>query len=194
MASEARTAGTGRHPGGNWLALRGVLALALGMLSILYPGSALFAFTAVFAAFSLADGLVSLGAGFTGLAHHRGRWGAFILRGLLGIAVGVLFIVLPLYATISYALLSVLMVAGWAILAGLLEIAAAVRLRRAIAGEWLLGLSGGLSVLLGLAILAMLLLFPAATLLSLAWIIGIYAIAAGIALFAQALRLRRQPA
>jgi uncharacterized membrane protein HdeD (DUF308 family) len=177
-----------------WLALRGLIALALGLLSILYPESALYAFTTVFAAFALADGLVSLAAGIVGIAHHREHWGGLVARGLLGIAVGLLFVLLPLYATISYALLMVLMVAGWAILTGLLELFAAVRLQRAIAGEWLLGASGALSVLLGLAILAMLFLFPAASLLSLAWMIGLYALAAGGALIAQALRLWGRPA
>jgi uncharacterized membrane protein HdeD (DUF308 family) len=190
MATQAFSIGQDRrrHRCSVWLALRGLLALALGLLSLPYPESALYAFTTVFAAFALADGLVSLGAGIVGTARQGERWGALIPRGLVGIAIGLLFVFLPLYTTLGYALLMVLMVAAWAIVTGLLEIAAALRLGGAIAGRWLLGASGLLSLLLGAAILAMLLFFPAATLLSLAWIIGIYAIAAGIALLTQALR------
>ena len=55
-----------------------------------------------------------------------------------------------------------------------------------------LALSGTLSVLLGVALLWLLSTNPTATLLSVAWLIAIYAFAAGVALIALALRLRRR--
>lgn len=67
-----------------------------------------------------------------------------------------------------------------------------MRLRKEIEGEWLLGISGLLSILLGIAVPVVLLLNPAATILSVAWIIGLYAMAAGITLVALASRLRRR--
>ena len=70
------------------------------------------------------------------------------------------------------------------------EIAAAVRLRKEIEGEWLLGLAGLFSVLLGIAILVLVLPNPVATILSAAWLIAIYAFATGIALVIQAFRLK----
>jgi uncharacterized membrane protein HdeD (DUF308 family) len=73
-----------------------------------------------------------------------------------------------------------------------LEVAAAVRLRRTITGEWLLGLSGVLSVLLGLALLALVLAEPGLTMLSIGWLIAFYAFASGIVLIVLAFRLRRQ--
>jgi uncharacterized membrane protein HdeD (DUF308 family) len=64
-------------------------------------------------------------------------------------------------------------------------------LRDQIEGEWLLGLSGTISLLLGLCVLVLVLPIPAVTILSAAWLIAIYAFAAGIVLVYQAIRLRK---
>lgn len=175
-----------------WLALRGGLALVLGVLAIIFPATALFAFTMVFAAFALIDGFLSLASGIGGARHKHERWWALIARGLVGILVGIFFILMPYVTTIGYALASLALLAIWSIFTGVFEIAAAVKLRKEIRGEWLLGLSGLLSVLLGMAIPIILALYPAATILSVAWLIGVYALAAGIVLIGQSFRLRRR--
>lgn len=175
-----------------WLALRGGLALVLGVLAIVFPASALFAFTMVFAAFALIDGVLSLAIGIGGARHKHQRWWALIARGLVGILVGIFFILMPYVTTLGYALASLALLAIWSIFTGVFEIAAAVKLRKEIRGEWLLGLSGLLSVLLGMAIPIILALYPAATILSVAWLIGVYALAAGIVLIGQSFRLRRR--
>jgi uncharacterized membrane protein HdeD (DUF308 family) len=176
----------------SWLALRGGLALVLGVLAILFPGSALFAFTMVFAAFALIDGFLSLASGIGGARHKHERWWALIARGLVGILVGIIFMLMPYVTTLGYALASLALLAIWSIFTGALEIAAAVKLRKEIEGEWLLGLSGLLSVLLGMAIPIVLALYPAATILSVGWLIGVYALAAGIVLIGQSFRLSRR--
>lgn len=172
-----------------WLVLRGALALVLGVLAISFPARALVAFTLVFAAFAFADGVVSLINGVSGARRREDGWWALLLRGLVGIAAGVLFASMPYVAALSYALVSLVLLTTWSIFTGVFEIAAAIRLRKEIEGEWMLGLSGLLSVLLGLAIPVVLALYPAATLLSIAWIIGIYALAAGVVLVGLGLRL-----
>ncbi|WP_336977925.1 HdeD family acid-resistance protein [Altererythrobacter fulvus] len=177
-----------------WFLVRGLLAIALGILALLVPGLTVFAFAMLFGAFSFADGLLSLGAGIRGARSHADRWGMLVFSGLLGIAVGVLFFVWPMLAAATYALFLVIMLAMWALFTGLFELFAAIRLRREIEGEWLLGLSGALSVLLGVAILAMLAVAPGASLISLGWLIGLYALASGIALVMLALRLRKEAA
>ncbi len=177
-----------------WLVLRGSLALVLGGLAITFPARALFAFTLIFAAFAAADGLVSLMNGVSGARGREDGWWVLILRGLVGIAAGVVFALMPFVATLSYAFASLVLLSSWSIFTGVFEIGAAVRLRKEIKGEWLLGLSGLLSVLLGLAVPVVLALYPAATILSVGWMIGVYALAAGLVLIVLGLQLRRRDA
>jgi uncharacterized membrane protein HdeD (DUF308 family) len=173
--------------------VRGVLALLLGVCAVIFPLSALFAFTLVFAAYAFVDGIASLMAGIHG-AQAGQRWGVLAFRGVTGILVGIIFLILPMLATLTYAFLTVIMLAVWSIFAGIFEIFAAVRLRKAIEGEWLLGLSGALSLFLGVSILVLVIPNPAATILSAAWLIAIYAFAVGLVLVVQAFRLKARTA
>lgn len=174
-----------------WLLARGVLALLLAGVAFLFPIDTVFAFTLVFAVFAGADGIISLIGGVAGAAARDERWETLALRGLLGIAVALLFAIMPVVATLSYALVSASLLAAWAVVAGVLEIAAAIRLRKAITGEWLLGLSGALSVILGLFLWMTFWTYPLASLFSMGWMVAAWALFSGIALIALALRLRR---
>lgn len=188
-------AGSPRLPLHNWgwFMVRGALALLLGVAAVIFPLSAVFAFTMIFAVYAFIDGIAALAAGIRGARAHQ-RWGALIFQGMVGILVGLIFLVMPIIATVTYAYLTIALLGFWSIVTGLLEIAAALRLRREIEGEWLLGLSGAISLLLGIGILALILPYPAATLLSAAWLIAIFGFVSGIALVAQALRLRAKAA
>ena len=174
-----------------WIVLRGVLALALGVVSFLFPLSALFAFAMVFAAYAGADGIVSLVAAVRGARRKEERWWAYVIRGIIGIATAVLFILMPEVMTVGYALATLVMLAIWAIVTGALEIVAATSLRKEISCEWLMGLSGALSVVLGIVIIVLLVLDPLTTLPSAAWVIGSYAIFAGVVLLGLGFKLRR---
>ena len=173
------------------LALRGAASVILGIIALAYPFSALFALTLIFAVYALVDGIFSAISAFRRMGHGR-HWGAMLLRGLLGIAVGIIFIVTPIAMTITYALLTVFLIAGWAIIAGGLEIIAAIRLRKEIEGEWLLALSGLLSLLLGLFVLYLALANPHVSVAMLGWGIGFYALVTGVTLLILAMRLRRR--
>ena len=176
-------------PGWGWLLVRGLLAIALAIATIFFPFAALFAFTMLIAAYALVDGIAALVSGFRGNGAGD-HWLAMILRGIAGVAVGVLFFALPLVAAATYAYVSVLLLAFWMLLSGVLEIAAAIRLRRSMGGEWLLGLAGCFALLLGVAIFIFIIPSPAATIVSAAWLIMLYAWATGITFIMQALRLR----
>ena len=176
-----------------WFMVRGVLALLLGVVAVYRPLTALFAFTLVFAAYCFVDGIASLISGIRG-AQAGKSWGALVFRGVTGILIGVLFVLLPMVATATYAFVSILMLAIWSALTGLFELMAAIRLRKEIEGEWLLGLSGLISVLLGIGIVVLVLPSPRATILSAAWLIAIYAFIAGVVLIAEAFQLRRKAA
>ena len=173
-----------------WFAFRGLLALVLGILALLYPFSAVTAFAFLFALFAFVDGVGLVVSGIAGAASHRERWWGLVLAGLVGIAVGVIYILWPALSTISYALVLLIIIAAWAFVNGIGQIGAAIRLRKEIEGEWLLGLSGFFSILLALAILVATAVLPGATILSVGWIIGFYALLAAVALIALAIRLK----
>jgi uncharacterized membrane protein HdeD (DUF308 family) len=78
-------------------------------------------------------------------------------------------------------------IAAWAIITGVFEIIAAIGLREILERVWLLVLDGILSVILGL----LLVIRPAAGALALTWVIGLYAIIAGLLLFVLAFELRK---
>ena len=175
-----------------WFLARGLLLIVLGVLSLLWPGPALVAFATVFAAFCLVDGVMAVASGVRGARDKRERWWGLVLSGMAGIVVGTLFVLFPLLSTFTFALTTVILIAAWAVITGVFEVSAALRLRKEIEGEWLLGLSGVLSVLLGLGLTAMAVLTPGISALSVAWMIGAYALIAGIALTVLAFRLRKE--
>ena len=164
------------------LAVRGGLAVLFGILAILVPGAALTALVTLFGAYALVDGIFALltAARFT---HTDERWSLLVIEGVVGVIVGIVSFAHPA----TTALLLAYLVAAWAILTGILEIAAALRLRRVIAGEWALGALGIVSVLLGVGMLAA----PRAGLAAIVWMIGVYALIFGLGLLSLAWRLRR---
>jgi uncharacterized membrane protein HdeD (DUF308 family) len=110
------------------------------------------------------------------------RWWMVLLRGLAGVAVGVVTVIWPNIT----ALALVYLIAAWALVTGGLEIAAAIRLRKVISGEWLLILSGLAAVALGIVLV----LFPEPGALALVLLIGVYALVSGVLLIVLAFRLR----
>jgi uncharacterized membrane protein HdeD (DUF308 family) len=125
-------------------------------------------------------GVLAIVAGVKAAEHHE-RFGSLLLRGILGIAAGIVAFIFPG----PTAVVLTLMIAAWAIVTGVLEIVAAVHLHRAH-GEWLLIVNGALSVLFGL----LLVIVPAIGILTLVWIIGGYAIVSGIIMLMLGFRVR----
>jgi len=166
----------------NWwaLALRGVLAVLFGGAAFVVPGLTVAFLIALFGAYALIDGVLAIVAGVKAAEHHE-RFGSLLLRGILGIAAGVVAFILPA----PTAVVLTLMIGAWAIVTGALEIVAAVHLHRAH-GEWLLIANGVLAVLFGL----FLVVAPALGILTLVWIIGGYAIVFGTIMLVLAFRLR----
>lgn len=162
------------------VALRGVAAIAFGFIALLWPDLTLAALVLVFGVFALIEGVVTLVGMFTGTSPRP--WWSQLLGALLSIAAGLIAIFTP--AITALALLYV--VAFWAILRGVTDIVAAIELRKVIDNEWFLALSGVLSVLLGVLFLLM----PGVGILSLLWLLGIYALMIGVVLVVLGFRLR----
>lgn len=170
----------------NWWALvvRGLLAIIFGILTFLWPGMTLLVLTLLFGAYALLDGIFAITAAIRG-SEPGAHWWVLVLEGIAGILAAAAAVLVPGITL----LFLVLLVGGWAIVTGALEIAAAVRLRRHVHGEWLLGLAGVASIVLGI----LLFLAPAAGALVLALWIGAYAIVFGVILVALGFRLRHHP-
>lgn len=167
----------------NWwiLALRGMLGIIFGVLAILWPVLTLRILVLLFGAYALVDGFLAVILGIA--RHQRGeRWWAQLLQGVAGIIIGLLTFFWP--GATALALLY--LIASWEVVTGVLEVVAAIQLRRIIRGEWLLILSGVASILFGV----LLFVFPGAGALGLVWLIGGYSIAFGILLIVLAFRLR----
>jgi uncharacterized membrane protein HdeD (DUF308 family) len=163
------------------LVLRGVLAVLFGILAWLWPGLTLTALVILFGAYAFVDGLFAVGAALQRIGKQE-RWWAMLIEGLLGIAVGIVTFFWPGIT----ALALVAIIGAWAVVTGVLEIVAAIQLRQEIDNEWLLGISGLLSVIFGVLVLV----FPGAGALSLVWIIAAYAFAFGILFIALGFRMR----
>lgn len=164
----------------NWwaLALRGLAAVLFGLLTFFLPGITLVTLVLLFGAYALVDGIFNLIAFFRVASH---QW-ALLIEGVIGIIAGMITFAWP--AITAVVLLYV--IAFWAILTGIFEIIAGIRLRKVITNEWLQLVMGVLSLLFGLLIL----FAPGAGALAIVLWIGAYALVFGIFLLALAFRLR----
>ena len=157
----------------NWWAivLRGVCAILFGLGALLLPGITLAALVLLYGAYALLDGILEVASAFMRRQAGGFDWGMFI-AGLAGIAAGVMTFIWPGLT----ALVLLYFIAAWAIVRGIFEIVAAIRLRKELTNEWLLALGGVLSVVLGVFLIAA----PGAGALALLWWIGAFAIVFGV--------------
>lgn len=167
----------------NWwaLALRGAASILFAILAFALPGITLAVIVILFGAYALVDGIFAIVSAIRALQGHK-PWGSFLLEGAFGIVIGLVTFFVP-GVTLTFL---VALVAIWAIITGALEIAAAVRLRRHVPGEWLLILTGVVSVLFGILLFAA----PLTGALVIVWWLGAYALIFGILLLMLAFRLR----
>ena len=164
------------------LLLRGLFAIAFGILTWVLPGLSLAALVLLFGAYVTADGILGVWTAIAGRKDHE-HWWVLLLWGLLGIAVGLLTFLVPGLT----ALVLLFYIAIWAIAIGVLQIVAAVRLRKEIQGEWLLILGGVVSVVFGVLLVAR----PAAGALAVLWLIATYAVVFGVLFVLLAFKMRR---
>lgn len=168
----------------NWwaLALRGVAGIIFGILAFVMPVVTLAALVMLFGAYALVDGIFNIAAAVSGRTGGR-PWWALVLAGLVSIGAGLVTFFMPGLTALALAYI----IAFWAIGTGVLEIVAAVRLRKVIRNEWWLALSGALAIVFG----GLLMLAPGAGALAMVLWIGAYAFVYGVALVIFAVRLRR---
>ena len=170
--------------GRNWwlLLLRGLVAIVFALLTWAQPGVSLAALVLVFGIYVLADGLLGVWSAIANRRDNR-HWWLLLLWGLVGIVVGVMTFIMPGIT----GLVLLMYIAAWAVITGVLQIVAAIRLRKEIKGEWLMILSGLVSVAFGV----LLFLQPGAGALAVAWIIAAYAFIFGVLMVLLAFKVRK---
>jgi uncharacterized membrane protein HdeD (DUF308 family) len=168
----------------NWWALlvRGIAAEIFGILAFTWPGSTGFALVVLFGAYAFVDGIFALVSAIRAAEGHE-RWIAFAIEGIVGLIIAAITFWHPIVA--AFALYFT--IAVWAVLTGILEIIAAVQLRKMIPNEWLLILGGISSIAFGV----LMVFFPAVGALAVIYLIGAYAIFFGVLMIGFAFRLRR---
>jgi uncharacterized membrane protein HdeD (DUF308 family) len=167
----------------NWwlLALRGLAGILFGIGAFVWPGATLAALVIVFGAYVFVDGIFAVVAGI-GMRRQLSLWWLVLLEGVAGIILGVLTFRSP----DTTALILLTIIAAWSIVTGVFEIATALRIRTMIANEWLMILSGIVSIIFGVLLLAQ----PGAGAIAIVWLLGAYALLFGMLTLMFALRLR----
>jgi uncharacterized membrane protein HdeD (DUF308 family) len=164
------------------LVLRGLAAVAFGILTFVKPSISLLALVILWGAYALVDGVFAIVLSIRGARMVPG-WGWLLAGGIVSIGAGVVAFAWP--GITAVALLAV--IAAWAVLTGIAQIVNAIRLRRHLRGEWMLAAGGILSIVFGVLLAAR----PAAGALAVTWLIGLYALLFGATLVGLGFRLRK---
>lgn len=164
------------------LVLRGLVSIGFAVFAFLFPKPAFEALVFVLGVFLLADGLLAVWLGAR-MRDHDTDWWVVALEGALGVGLGLVAFINPELTVAGL----VLVLSLWFLVTGVFEIATAVKLRKEIDNEWLLGLAGLVSVGLGVFMLVK----PEAGAVSIIWWLGLYAAAFGILMLGLGLRMWR---
>lgn len=125
----------------------GIASVAFGILAFFNPGLALLVLAMVFAAFILVDGAANI----WGALQNRGRdgWVAVLLFGALGVLVGAYALTVPPVSMLAL----IYVIAFFALATGMISLYLGWQIRKEISNEWILYVSGALSVLFALVVL-----------------------------------------
>lgn len=167
----------------NWwvLLVRGLAGILFGLFAFAWPGFTLLTLVLLYGVYVAVEGFCEIMAAIRGGTMAPRWWLA--LAGVIALLAAAVTFLMPGIT----ALVLLYIIGAWAVVRGVFEIAGAIQLRKEIAGEWMLILSGILSILFGLCVFV----WPGATAISLVWLIGLYAFAAGVLCVGLAFRLKK---
>ena len=153
------------------LALRGVFAILFGIVILAWPALTIEVLVIIYGVFALVGGILSMIIGLFNIGKNSNWWVMF-LEGVLGFVVGGIVLKWPAMSL----LLLIIIIAFWAIISGIAQIITAFFVRQQIKNEWLMALSGLISLLFGLLLFS----WPITGVVVLSWLIGFYALLLGI--------------
>jgi uncharacterized membrane protein HdeD (DUF308 family) len=165
------------------LAVAGVASIIFGATVLLWPGISLLSLTLLFGAFALVYGTFAIGAGLYLMAHRSTEWVPYVGGGVAAVVIGVITYLHPGFTDLTL----VYLVAAWAFVIGVFEVVAALDMRGTLPGAVWLGLAGALSVVFGIVVAFR----PGAGMLAVLWVIGVYAILAGVTRMVAAYRIHQ---
>ena len=164
------------------LLFRGIIAILIGILILVWPRIALTVLVYLFGAFAIVGGIIAV---VTALRYaHEGGWALLLVEGILGILAGVVAFAWPGITLFFF----VFLIAAWAIVTGVLELVSAFMVPLGAGREWLLGLTGVVSIIFGILIA----IRPIAGLFAIVLLIGIYAIVLGVLFIVRYFQSRSQ--
>lgn len=167
----------------NWWALliRGIAAVIFGVLAFLWPGATWVAIGILFGAYAFVDGIFAIVSTVRAAEAHE-RWWPFLIEGIIGLVIaGITFYDIRITLFALY-----FTIAAWAFITGILEIIAAIQLRKVIPNEIWMIIGGLASIAFGV----LMVYYPLAGAVTVAWLIGAYAIVFGITMIALSFRLK----
>ena len=157
----------------NWglFILRGIIAIIFGILVVAWPIGSIFTLVIFFGVFALVDGIFLIIFG----AIHKSSWGNrawLIFSGVVGIAAGVVTFAWPALTAVGL----LIVIAFWAVITGIAEVVYAFVLHTNAANKVLLALGGVFSIIFGIFLFVR----PALGALAVVWLIGLFAVMAGM--------------
>src|SRR5690349_5468626 len=155
-----------------YLGVSGVASIVFGAIALFLPGITLVALTLLFGVFAIVSGVLALGSALNLLAHRSTEWVPSLLGGLAGVLIGGATLLYPGLTDIAL----VYLIAGFAIVAGGLELIGSLQLFGAVSGAGWMAVAGVISIVFGVLVAAA---QPSAGALAIVWLIGVYAILTG---------------
>ncbi|HYI52576.1 MAG TPA: HdeD family acid-resistance protein [Microlunatus sp.] len=165
-----------------WAVVRGVLAIIFGIIAMVSPIGTAVVLAVVIGIFAIVDGIVDL----IDAIRHRGTSGVGlrVFLGIVSLLFGIIILVWP-GKTLAFM---VILIAIWSILIGALQIISNIGIRKEAPGAWVWGVvAGAIGVIFGILVLV----WPGIGLVSLIWLIGIWAIVFGVALIVLGIQVRK---
>jgi len=167
-----------------WIALmlRGIISVIFGAFALFYPTVTFSVLIMLIGIYVCINGLLTIVMSFSYLQHDH-SWCNYLLQGIISLIIGIMIITWPGIT----AIILLIIIAAWIIIMGVIEIIAYINLSQLLENNIFLIIAGILSILIGLYFIR----FPTAGIVALVWLIGIYALVAGILSILAALKIKK---
>jgi len=160
MYSNAKSVWTGT--------LRGLIAIIFGLFALFYPHDTLSFIIIIFGLYVLINGILAIIFSLYGWQYHEPDWWFYLIEGIASTIFGLIIFFLPLIT----GMFLIYIIAIWAIITGIIQIIAYIKLQKVFEKQTLLLISGLLSIILGVVFFK----FPLSGIVTITWIIGLYAL------------------